>query len=62
MKSYKNLYPQIYDFNNLYHASRAARKSKRDRVAVDWYLRLISGRAILVIGRHSENRGLRLEN
>ena len=34
MKTYKNLYPQIYDFGNLYAAFLAARKGKRDRVAV----------------------------
>lgn len=34
MKSYKNLYPQVYDFANLYQAFRAARRGKRDRVAV----------------------------
>ena len=34
MKTYKNLYPKIYDFANLYQAFRAARKSKRNRSAV----------------------------
>ena len=34
MKTYKNLYPQIYAFSNLYWAYRAARKGKRDRVAI----------------------------
>jgi RNA-directed DNA polymerase len=34
MKTYKNLYPQIYSFENLYLAFRAARKGKRSRVAV----------------------------
>ncbi len=34
MKTYKNLYPQIYDFGNLYIAFLAAHKVKRDRVAV----------------------------
>ena len=34
MKTYKNLYPQIYDFENLYLAFRAARKGKRSRVDV----------------------------
>jgi hypothetical protein len=34
MKTYKNLYPQIYNFSNLYAAFRAARKGKRDRPAV----------------------------
>jgi RNA-directed DNA polymerase len=37
MKSYKNLYPQIYDFGNLYAAFRAARKGKRNRAAVASY-------------------------
>ncbi len=34
MKTYKNLYPQIYDFGNLYTAYRKARKGKRSRAAV----------------------------
>jgi retron-type reverse transcriptase len=34
MKTYKNLYPKIYDFENLYRAFRAARKGKRGRPAV----------------------------
>jgi retron-type reverse transcriptase len=34
MKTYKNLYPQIYTFENLYRAYRAARKGKRNRIAV----------------------------
>ncbi len=34
MKTYKNLYPQVCSFENLYQAFRAARKGKRDRVAV----------------------------
>jgi len=34
MKTYKNLYPQIYNFGNLYAAYRKARKGKRGRVAV----------------------------
>ncbi len=34
LKTYKNLYPQIYSFENLYLAYRAARRGKRDRVAV----------------------------
>ena len=35
MKIYKNLYPKIYDFTNLYQAFRAARKGgKRKQVAV----------------------------
>ena len=29
MKTYKNLYPQVYDFENLYLAWRKARKGKR---------------------------------
>lgn len=34
MKTYKNLYPQVVTFPNLYSAYRAARKGKRDRYAV----------------------------
>jgi RNA-directed DNA polymerase len=34
MKSYKNPYPQIHNFGNLYVAFLAARKAKHDRVAV----------------------------
>lgn len=34
MKSYKNLYQQITSFENLYLAYRAARRGKRQRVAV----------------------------
>jgi retron-type reverse transcriptase len=34
MKTYKNLYPQIYDFTNLYLAYRRARRGKRERAAV----------------------------
>ena len=35
MKTYKNLYPQIYSFANLYQAYRAARKGgKRKKVEV----------------------------
>ena len=34
MKTYKNLYPRIASFANLYEAFRAARKGKRDRAAV----------------------------
>ena len=32
MKTYKNLYPQVCDFENLYLAYRKARKGKRGRV------------------------------
>jgi len=31
MKTYKNLYPQVHDFENLYRAYRKARKGKRGR-------------------------------
>jgi len=31
MKTYRNLYPQVYDFENLYQAYRAARLGKRGR-------------------------------
>ena len=34
MKTYRDLYPQIYSFENLYRSFRGARKGKRDRVAV----------------------------
>jgi hypothetical protein len=34
MKTYRNLYPQIYDFANLYMAYRAARRAKRGRAEV----------------------------
>jgi RNA-directed DNA polymerase len=34
LKTYKNLYPQIYCFANLYQAFRAARKGKRNKVEV----------------------------
>lgn len=34
MKTYRHLYPQVATFANLYQAFRAARKGKRDRVAV----------------------------
>ena len=34
MKTYKNLYSQVYDFGHLYRAFRAARKGKRNRVEV----------------------------
>jgi hypothetical protein len=41
MKTYKNLYPKIYEFENLYRAYRAARRAKRAQVSVasfefDW--------------------------
>ncbi len=34
MKTFKKLYPRIYSFENLYRSFRAARKGKRDRMAV----------------------------
>jgi len=34
MKTYKNLYPDIHAFTNLYGAYLAARRGKRSRVAV----------------------------
>lgn len=34
MKTYRNLYPQVYDFANLYRAYRAARKGKRGKASV----------------------------
>lgn len=34
MKTYRNLYPQVYDFENLYRAYRKARRGKRGRAEV----------------------------
>jgi hypothetical protein len=34
MKTYRNLYPQVWDWDNLYLAYRKARKGKRSHVAV----------------------------
>lgn len=34
MKTYKNLYPEVISFNNLYWAYREARKGKRDQVNI----------------------------
>jgi retron-type reverse transcriptase len=34
VKTYKNLFSQIYPFRNLYWAFQAARKGKRNRAAV----------------------------
>lgn len=34
MKTYKNLYPQLHTFENLYLAYRVARRGKRGRVDV----------------------------
>jgi RNA-directed DNA polymerase len=34
VKTYKNLYPQVHDFDNLYAAYRAARRGKRDKLQV----------------------------
>ncbi len=34
MKTYKNLYPHIHTFVNLYFAFLSARRGKRDRTAV----------------------------
>ena len=34
MKTYKNLYPQVHEFENLYDAYRAARRGKRDKAQV----------------------------
>ena len=34
MKTYKNLYPRIYSFGNLFMAFAAAREGKRSRAAV----------------------------
>jgi hypothetical protein len=34
MKTYRNLYPELISFENLYQAFRKARKGKRDRAEV----------------------------
>ena len=34
MKSYRNLYPQVWEYENLYRAYRRARKGKRSKVSV----------------------------
>jgi hypothetical protein len=34
MNTYKNLYPQVHGFENLYLAYRAAHQGKRNRVGV----------------------------
>ena len=34
MKTYRDLYPQIISFENLYHAFRKARNGKHDRAEV----------------------------
>jgi retron-type reverse transcriptase len=34
MKTYRQLYPQVYDFENLYASYRAARRAKRGRAEV----------------------------
>lgn len=34
MKTYKHLYPQVCDWDNLYHAYREARRGKRDKAQV----------------------------
>lgn len=34
VKSYRNLYPHIYTFSNLYASFHAARRGKRNRAAV----------------------------
>lgn len=31
VKTYRNLYPQVYDFENLYRAYRKARRGKRSK-------------------------------
>ena len=38
LKTYKNLYPQVYSFDNLYTAYRAARRGKRDKGQVSAFL------------------------
>ena len=40
MKTYKHLYPQVYDFENIYLAYRKARKGKRGRVQAAMFERV----------------------
>lgn len=42
MRTYRNLYPQIWDFANLYLAYRAARKGKRGKVTVATFVSQLS--------------------
>jgi RNA-directed DNA polymerase len=48
MKTYKHLYPQVYDFENLYAAYRAARKGKRGQEAVAAF-ELNAGENLLIL-------------
>jgi hypothetical protein len=64
MKTYKNLYPQIYSFENLYRSFRAARKGKRDEtvggeVLVDLWVEAQPGRARQLVARFWLTRGLK---
>lgn len=47
-KTYKNLYPKIYDFDNLYAAYKKARKGKRDRPEVQRFERDLEGNLIQI--------------
>ena len=40
MKTYRHLYPQVYDFENLYLAYRAARRGKRSKASVAGFERV----------------------
>lgn len=46
MQTYRNLYPQIYDFEALYHAYRRARRGKRDRGSVRHFEQDLEGNLI----------------
>ena len=59
MKTYRNLYPMVYDFENLYHAYRKARRGERGNtyssLPVPVVIRRPSGRG-MVIHRRIEPR------
>ena len=42
MKTYRNLYPQVYDFENLYVSYRAARRARRSCADDEHYVRINS--------------------
>ena len=39
MKTYRNLYPKVWDFENLYEAYRKARRGKRGKAPVADFIR-----------------------
>ena len=45
VKTYRQLYPQVYDFENLFAAYRAARRGKRSKPGVADFIRAGSVRA-----------------